>query len=421
MAISYTTWNPADKGEGLTLSGGDLTVAVVTDGPNYRGVRAIKPLSSGKYYWEITAADYAGGGSYAIGIADSGHSLTVQLGDGASGYGYIDQKGSTGGKRNNSVLAEYGNRYYAADVIGVALDLDNGKIWWSLNGVWQASGDPEAGTNEAYSGLSGALYPAVSLFRYSQACSIIANFGASAFSYSVPSGFIAGIPDTWTVIDLSLEVVGYGNFGAHGDDITLPAPRITFMAGYGHDGIPWPMLTITSETIPGIVGTAEVDLPGLSASSRSGAPIRLDLPALTFEAIGGIGTEVRLDLPALEVEAVGGGQSRFELPMLTVEAAGKAGEAGSASLALPMLSTDAIGTVLIFGIADLDLSALRFVGTGYAGELCELKSDLPILTMLASGALQPSGSVEDEDLALVVFGTGSSPFRYWNYILEHER
>lgn len=175
------TWNPADKHANITLSNGDLTASVST--AVWASARATMSKASGKWYWEVTID--AGTANFYIGIATSATPVDYRVGEDAYSYGYQH----SGLKWHNNSSASYGSTYGAGDVIGVALDLDNGKIWWSKNGVWQASGDPAAGTNEAYSGLSGAFFPAVSL-RKDSLITNTANFGASAFAYPAPSEFM---------------------------------------------------------------------------------------------------------------------------------------------------------------------------------------------------------------------------------------
>lgn len=183
MAIA--TWNPADKEASLTLSNGDLTVT--QPGSNgWRSVRSTLSVSSGKYYWEITIDD-AQGGDTLIGAGTSSFAITSYCGSDADSYGWY----GSGSKYNNGASSGYAPTYTTGDVVGVALDLDNGKIWWSKNGTW--TGDPVAGTGEAYSGLSGEFYAAVSPYNANKI--LTANFGASSFSYSVPDGFQAGLSD----------------------------------------------------------------------------------------------------------------------------------------------------------------------------------------------------------------------------------
>src|SRR5690242_10283612 len=50
---TYATWNPADKGTGVTLSNGNLTI--VGTGVSQNFARSTIGKSSGKWYWEVKA------------------------------------------------------------------------------------------------------------------------------------------------------------------------------------------------------------------------------------------------------------------------------------------------------------------------------------------------------------------------------
>lgn len=175
------TWNPSDKDAGITLSNGNLT-AENTSSALWRAVRSIFSKSSGKWYWELTI-NVANDDNFMIGFGTSSETLTYP-GATAAGYGY---RGATGDKYHNSVYEDYGDAYTASNIIGIALDFSKGKGWWRKNGIWQASGDPAAGTNEAYSGISGTFFAMVSLYQAGN--KITANFGATDFAYSIPDGF----------------------------------------------------------------------------------------------------------------------------------------------------------------------------------------------------------------------------------------
>ena len=175
------TWNPSDKNANISLSNGNLTYTATAT--SWKSVRATDFKSSGKWYWEITI-DVAASNHHIFGAGTADADINSYVGSNVYGYGY---NGYDGKKFYNGGSVAYGSVYGLNDVISVALDLDNGKIWWAKNGVWQASGDPAAGTNEAFSGLSGSFYPMGSPYTNTNAAT--ANFGGTAFSYSMPSGF----------------------------------------------------------------------------------------------------------------------------------------------------------------------------------------------------------------------------------------
>jgi hypothetical protein len=104
----------------------------------------------------------------------------------ATSYGYLQN----GSKYNNGSGSSYGNTFTTNDIIGVAYDAAGGKLWFSKNGTWQASGDPAAGTNAAFTSISTSLtyFP---MFAASVTGTTSVNFGQRPFAYTAPSGFKA--------------------------------------------------------------------------------------------------------------------------------------------------------------------------------------------------------------------------------------
>jgi hypothetical protein len=179
------TWNPSDKHSTITLSNGNLT-AEANPGGAYN-VRATEFKSSLKYYWEIYIDSKFDG--IIIGIGTSSAALNQLLGNDVYGWGYRN----SGKILHNNSEASYGNSFTTGDIIGVALDMSTGKIWFAKNNVWQSSGDPAAGTNEAYSGITGSVAPMVTC-RYGSGSNVdklTARFSSAGFSYTPPTGFVS--------------------------------------------------------------------------------------------------------------------------------------------------------------------------------------------------------------------------------------
>jgi hypothetical protein len=182
-------WNPADKSANITLSGSNL-IATATN-TAWKQVRADASKAAGKWYWEYNIG--VTGSNQIVGISESGDSVNTYPGGTAVSYGYR----TTGQKYNNAAASAYGNSYTNGDVIGVALDLDAGKIWFSKANVWQAGGDPVAGTGEAFSGVSGTKFAAVAPYDNNNV--ITGVFAAGSLTYSPPSGYLgleAGATET---------------------------------------------------------------------------------------------------------------------------------------------------------------------------------------------------------------------------------
>lgn len=139
--------------------------------------------SAGKHYWEVRVDSIT---SNAVLIGAESADVTTAPGMVNDSWGYY---GVNGKKGLSYIFQTYGASYTAGDVIGIALDLDNGKIFFSKNGVWQASGDPTSGLNPAFGGVTGAVKPGVGL--YWSGNSVTARFAAATQTYSPPTGFSA--------------------------------------------------------------------------------------------------------------------------------------------------------------------------------------------------------------------------------------
>ena len=133
----------------------------------------------------------------------------MELGKNANDWGY---RANDGDYRNNGSNVSYGNSYAVGDIIGVALDLDNNKLYFSKNGTFQNSGDPTSGATGTgaisitapSSTPLGNYFPAICFFDSTGKGTFKANFGSPMesissgnsdgngygnFEYAVPSGY----------------------------------------------------------------------------------------------------------------------------------------------------------------------------------------------------------------------------------------
>jgi hypothetical protein len=180
-----TTFNPSDLAN-VTLTNANLTA---TAPAAVGGVRGTNSHTSGKYYWEYKIVGIASNGM-SEGIALASASLSAGSSTGAA---MVSRTGSV--SINGSGLGALLGTRAVNDVIGVAVDFSAALIWFRVapSGNWNGSGtaDPATGAGGlSISALSGALYP---VFLNAQAGdAVTANFGASGFTGSVPSGFTSG-------------------------------------------------------------------------------------------------------------------------------------------------------------------------------------------------------------------------------------
>jgi hypothetical protein len=180
-----------------TLSNSNLTATGTAPGDG--GARMIPDAerTSGKYYYEITWVTLGGflfGGE--IGVITS--TATYGNMNGAVNSAVLFQ-GTTfteGQIWSSGVYSGYNlGHITAGDVIGIAVDLDNRKIWFrnvTTGGTYNnASGNPTSNIN-GVTVPAGTILPAVAFGLNNDVYT--ANFGSSSFVGTPPTGFAYGWP-----------------------------------------------------------------------------------------------------------------------------------------------------------------------------------------------------------------------------------
>lgn len=185
--LPVVTLNPSDKHGEITLSAGDLVATkIATDAlRSARATRGIVHTDNG--YFEVFLAGSALSPFQLHGVSTSSLSLASFCGSDTNSWGYYQD---TGEKFTNNAGAAYGASYTIGDIVGVAFK--NGKLWFAKNNTWQGGGDPAAGTGEAFSGITGTIYPTISLYRGIDIPTrhiVGVRFNTANFTYSPPSGF----------------------------------------------------------------------------------------------------------------------------------------------------------------------------------------------------------------------------------------
>lgn len=187
--MTSTTLNPDDKTANITLSGSNLVATASTSSNG--GVRAADAQTSGKYYFEITWTA-TGGSDTGVGFCDDSCDLNA-IGSSAVRAAIVFNSGNF--YVNGSNLVSIGAPS-TGTVTCIAVDLGAQLIWARQgSGNWNDSGtaNPATGTGgESISALSGNFFPAISLG--STSAELTANFGATSFAQTVPSGFTSGWP-----------------------------------------------------------------------------------------------------------------------------------------------------------------------------------------------------------------------------------
>jgi len=143
---NLVTMNPLDNFRaGGTFSNGNNTIISRNAGYSYN--TSTVGVNKGKFYWECkwSATPTGSGSAVQIGIAKRQTTSTTNfLGSNLYSYAYQGDSGAV--RHNDSTVITY-NTYAIGDIIGIALDMDNNRLYFSKNGVFQNSSNPADGTN----------------------------------------------------------------------------------------------------------------------------------------------------------------------------------------------------------------------------------------------------------------------------------
>ena len=216
----FATMNPLmDALSPHTFSNGNNTVQSPNSTHSY--VNSTLGFSKGKYYFETKCEAKSGGSDwFMVGItAKFPTADNAEIGNYVTDHGY---RGDNGNVRNNNSESSYGSTFGVGDIIGCAVDMDNGKLYFHKNGTYQNSGDPTSGStgtgainiSSASSpptgdNATGFYFPSVAFWDSTYNGTLSVNFGngyfgttavSSAqnpddgigiFEYDVPAGYRA--------------------------------------------------------------------------------------------------------------------------------------------------------------------------------------------------------------------------------------
>lgn len=210
---TYVTWDPGDaivQNRGV-FSNGNLTFAGRSgQSPVYSNTTPVlamategKQASSGLWYFEVHIDNATFNNVGGVGLAPctglyQGLGFGVNNGVGGSnpsGFGYFPSNGTIFAEGTG--YASLGSTYGQGDVISIAVDTTNKKCWCRKNnGNWCGTSGPNGVANpvtnvqgfDISASLNvGRIYPAVQLVDTT--AQVTANFGATSFAESVPSGY----------------------------------------------------------------------------------------------------------------------------------------------------------------------------------------------------------------------------------------
>ena len=201
----FPTLNALDKASTISLKNGNLQIDDVTN-QNYDGVRATFGTKTGKYYWEIkfpttgylSAIGIARADGYIYTASEPTYRIVLGLGSWYNTYnsgGVATYVNATPSADYPSVATWSGaSNYSNNDVYMIAVDFDNGKMWWGKNNSWfnnSGTANPATGTDPRITFTTGNEWFPYSQEGDSSTSPQAYNFGQQGFAYTPPSGFLA--------------------------------------------------------------------------------------------------------------------------------------------------------------------------------------------------------------------------------------
>ena len=192
---NFCTMNPLDNYyQSATFSEGNTTLLTGSSNTSFN-TSTIMP-STGKWYAECKVI--TGGATANIGVI--GQMATATTGEIKAkefGYAYV----SNGEFGSNGSAGSYGDSYTDDDIIGIALDCTNNRLYFSKNGTFQDSGDPAAGSG----GKTITAPASTTMGQYSFSCSDTSTSDTRTFSWNFGNPSYANSSD-------AADADGYGAF-----------------------------------------------------------------------------------------------------------------------------------------------------------------------------------------------------------------
>lgn len=163
-------------------------------------------MQKGKWYWE-TKLSTSGGNTWIGFVRNGGLDATKNIrenkglgtGDDANSwaYGVSSRSGDLKVIKHNNAdaVSSYGPDISNGDIIQTWLDLDNGKVWWGVNGTLNTVSGTANPATGAYPHITFTVgdefyIPAISMFGFQGAVQLQANFGEGRFGTSALSSAV---------------------------------------------------------------------------------------------------------------------------------------------------------------------------------------------------------------------------------------
>jgi hypothetical protein len=377
-------WSATNKSAAATLSNSNLTGSH-NGGSGDNAMGRSDTILTGKTYYELTVNQDTNASS-GPGLANATEVYNV------SGRWPGQTVNTVGFYSDGSVYHNWGSTgtthatgyatYTTGSRLGIAVDIPNGKIWIRVNnGNWNnnAAHDPATNTGGLdFASLigTGNIYHLFNVHTGGTPGQVTANFGASSFVDTPPSGFVA----------VDSVVTSTGTASITLDPITLAATGVTPKTGTA---------SITLDAIT-LAATGTIPSQGTLASTLS---------AITLVGTGTVANQVFTGTLAttfdpITLAATGNipsqGTLSSTLGAITLVGTGNIPSQGTLAATFGDITLTSTVKVFVQGSLTATLADITLVGTGEvlaAGTDGTLASTLGDITLVAAGSVLVRGTV----------------------------
>jgi len=204
---NFCIMNPNARSNGniRTQEGG--TYVTTDGGSGWCSMLGTMGVGAGKWYWEAFYYDNSDADDVHIGIVPA-NDYYVPYNQTGYYLGNVETNGSMGwdldGGTNYNQNGSWGNPS-RGDKLMVALDMDNYKLYYGINGTWGNSANPANGT--------GSVTAIESYWMSGNAAYLdFVHPGVSVYQGNYMKGFNFGGYCAWTIVSGNADANGYGNF-----------------------------------------------------------------------------------------------------------------------------------------------------------------------------------------------------------------
>ena len=184
-----------------TFTEGNLTSSGATGSYVNGGSTLMMP--SGKWYCEMKYISTSNSNRLIVGITqDVAEISRINQDSGALNTFYVSGNGN---KNIQGTDSSYGSSFDVGDIVGIALDLDNNKLYFSKNGTFQNSGDPTSGSTGT-GAITGFVVPSATLnggYFFFSGSNSNAQYNNVSFNFGNPS---------FAISSSNADSSGFGNF-----------------------------------------------------------------------------------------------------------------------------------------------------------------------------------------------------------------